>query len=114
MVEGTDTVAVLPSPVGKLTYNEWHALVMGALTAVPATVAVTAAHILYRGGPSVAAVGFGAAAFAYVGVFTVLATAARFLDGVPVLREAWYFLATHMTVVLLAVVVPIGVGFPGV
>ncbi|MFB6133861.1 MAG: hypothetical protein ABEJ55_02625 [Halanaeroarchaeum sp.] len=107
MVDGTDAVADLPAPIGELTYNEWHALAMGVVTAILPALALVASFALYRSGQELAAVGFAAGALAYAGGFTALATMARFLDSVPVLREAWYFLATYTTVILLGVVIAV-------
>lgn len=99
MVNGSDPVTELPAPIGRLTYNEWHALAMGVLTAILPAFAIVAAFGLYDNHP-VAAVGFAAGALAYAGGFTALATIARFVDRVPVLREAWYFLATYTAVLI--------------
>lgn len=106
MVKGTDTVTVLPEPIGTLTYNEWHALAMGVVTAIMPALALVAAFALYDNHP-IAAVGFAAGALAYAGGFTALATIARFLDRVPVLREAWYFLSTYTAVLLGSVTVAV-------
>ena len=102
MVDGTDPVATLPPPVGKLTYNEWHALAMGVVTAILPALALMAAFVLYQNHPQTGVL-FAAGALTYAGGFTVLATAARFLERVPVLREAWYFLSTYMLVILVSV-----------
>lgn len=100
MVEGTDPVTTLPAPIGKLTYNEWHAGIRGLTTAILPTLALIVSFGLFQEGNSIAGIVFASGALAYAGGFTAIATVARFLDNVPVLREAWYFLVMYMAVIL--------------
>jgi hypothetical protein len=109
MVEGTDPVATLPAPIGKLTYNEWHAAIMGIATAILPTLTLILSYGLYYGEDRIAGLVFASGALTYAGGFIALATIARFLDGVPVLRESWYFLFTYISVLLVGTRIGISV-----
>ena len=73
---------------------------MGVVTAVLPALALVESFALYRYGHPIAGVAFAVGALAYAGGFTALATIARFVDRVPVLREAWYFLATYTAILI--------------
>jgi hypothetical protein len=89
MTKGTDTVVELPL-LGRLTFNEWHALVMGALLSITAIAVV---------------IGAPPTAIGLMLLADKVAIAARFSKRVPVLNEAWYFLATVKIPILAAVIV---------